>query len=254
VSSNKVALTTGGVDRVLFGADGITGPAVQSSPIDTTAGRLMAVGAFGLGADTPSEITDFTAALRPGFYRYAEATATGAPGTGLAFQGMAIVSRAITGATAIIAMRQTSTVSSQRLFFGTRTGETGAITWRNTWHDGNAEIATNANGKYIKFPNGKLICHHAVNAGSILASGTGTRDDPYQSATFNWTYPAAFSAAPDVTLVAESQSSSFNLRVLGANYFTRSATQLASVRAFAGTSINAARDVTVMMRAIGQAA
>jgi hypothetical protein len=55
-------------------------------------------------------------------------------------------------------------------------------------------------------------------------------------------------------LVAESQSSSFNLRVLGANYFTRSATQLASVRAFAGTSINAARDVTVMMRAIGQAA
>jgi hypothetical protein len=53
VSSNTVALTTGGVDRAVIGPNGMTGPAVQSSPTDTTAGRLLTVGAAGvaLGAD-----------------------------------------------------------------------------------------------------------------------------------------------------------------------------------------------------------
>jgi hypothetical protein len=53
VSSNTIALTTGGVDRAVIGPNGMTGPAVQSSPTDTTAGRLLTVGAAGvaLGAD-----------------------------------------------------------------------------------------------------------------------------------------------------------------------------------------------------------
>ena len=42
VSSNKVAITTGGVDRAVFNPDGtMTGPVVQDSATDTTAGRLM---------------------------------------------------------------------------------------------------------------------------------------------------------------------------------------------------------------------
>ena len=33
---------------------------------------------------------------------------------------------------------------------------------------------------------------------SVIASGTGTRDDPYQTAPFDWTYPAAFAILADV--------------------------------------------------------
>ncbi|CAC9690950.1 Uncharacterised protein [Pseudomonas putida] len=41
----------------------------QTSPIDTTLGAMLTVGAFGLGSEDAPLITDFSVDLRPGFYR-----------------------------------------------------------------------------------------------------------------------------------------------------------------------------------------
>lgn len=82
-----------------------------------------------LGIGDAQQLTDFTASLKSGLYWYAENTATGAPGTGAAFGGLAFVSPHSTGGVGIVAMRMTTTAASQRVWFGLRTAATGAITW-----------------------------------------------------------------------------------------------------------------------------
>lgn len=150
------------------------GAAVQSGSLDATAGRLMPVGAFGLGAETPPVIADFTAALMPGFYRFAENAATGAPGSGASFQGYAMVTRALNGAAMVLAARQTSNPANQRAWIGTRTGATGALTWQELFQPGNVvgtvaqsggvptgavvESGSNVNGSYVRWADGTQIC------------------------------------------------------------------------------------------------
>ena len=150
------------------------GAAVQSGSLDATAGRLMPVGAFGLGAETPPVIADFTAALMPGFYRFAENAATGAPGSGANFQGYAMVTRALNGAAMVLAARQTSNPANQRAWIGTRTGATGALTWQELFQPGNVvgpvshsggvptgavvESGSNANGSFVRWADGTQIC------------------------------------------------------------------------------------------------
>lgn len=254
-ASNELAITTGGVDRAVFSAaTGLTGPVVQSGPLDDDIIRLMKVGAFGLGANVPSEITDFTVALKPGFYRYSEATAIGAPGDSLAFSGSCIVSRGVSGITSFLAVRQTPNSLNTRAFLGVRNAETGPVTWTELWHSGNTVVDANANGTYIRYPNGFQICRHEVDAGSVIADGTGTRDDPYRAAPFDWTYPAAFDAAPTIALEAQAEGVAVAERQLGATYFGRSATQLGAIAAYSLTSNSTDRDATVIMTAIGQAA
>ena len=46
-----------------------------------------------LGIGDPLPLTDFTASLQNGWYYYSESTATGAPGTAAAYDGVAFVSR-----------------------------------------------------------------------------------------------------------------------------------------------------------------
>ena len=72
------------VDALKFSSAGIaTGAAVQSTPIDTTAGRLMLVGAFGLGLTGAAEQLDDLNSLlsASGFYRIGGQT-TGTTPTG----------------------------------------------------------------------------------------------------------------------------------------------------------------------------
>ena len=142
IGANQIGMTTGGTQRVGLSNTAmqvdvpINGTAVQSNATDTTANRLMAVGAFGLGAANPPTITDFTAALQPGFYDYAENSATGAPGPGSTFSCFAFVgSNGVSNGSFIIAGRGTTNPANQRMWFGTRTSSTGAITWREIFHD-----------------------------------------------------------------------------------------------------------------------
>ena len=66
------------------------------------------------------------------------------------------------------------------------------------------ESGSNANGSYIKFDDGTLICHKAY-AGSI--DGSNPVDSMYQSAAVSWTFPHAFS---NTNIVVSGSSNAVN--------------------------------------------
>ncbi|MGC9368718.1 MAG: DUF2793 domain-containing protein [Paracoccaceae bacterium] len=172
---------------------------VQASATDTTAGALMAVGAWGLGAVTAPEITDFTAELRPGLYMYVENTATGAPG-GSAYYGSAIVLRPSdsNARVTVIASRATTNPANQRTWIGQRNTGTGTIEWTEIYTQSRIvgtvsqsagiptgaviEYGSNGNGEYVRFADGTQICMSTVET-SLTAGVT-------------WTFPASFAAVP----------------------------------------------------------
>ena len=173
-----------------------SGAAVQDSATDTTAGRLMGVGAFGLGALKPPVISDFTTALLPGFHRYIESRATGAPGQKLAYHGWALVNRLPNGWCMVLAGRYTRRANQARIWMGMRAAATGALAWHEIWHAGSLvgtvaqadgqpagaviEQATNANGSYVRFADGTQIATNANAAISVAPAafaGTVTRLD-----------------------------------------------------------------------------
>lgn len=101
-----------------------------------SAGEIDAAGGFavngnptGLGATTPPQITDFTAELHPGFYRFTGPTAPGGPFT-TAFNGACIVTRGGSDLTSLIAWRQSGSFDTVgKAWLGHRSGATGAILW-----------------------------------------------------------------------------------------------------------------------------
>jgi hypothetical protein len=187
----------------------ITGTAVTQSATDTTADRLTKVGDFGPGSAAVPALpsSDFTAEMRTGFWRVTESAAVGHPTTEAYYLG-ALVSRVggsesgLLGGHGVLTFRMSgATAANQRLRFGNRLTNTGSLNWVEIFHTGRIlgtvsqssgvptgaliESGNNANGFYTRFANGLLICRHTLAA----ASG----------AAVTWTYPSAFSAAPDVT-------------------------------------------------------
>lgn len=66
---------------------------------------------------------------------------------------------------------------------------------------GEIEKGTNANGTYIKFPDGTMICHNRVALNSInMQSAWGSL---FISAKLPTTFPATFFAAPVVSVTME---------------------------------------------------
>lgn len=83
--ANLIGFSAGGTRRALLGTTTfqidvqIAGTAVQSSATDTTAGRLLPVGAFGLGENgTPPLLTDLDDTTTPTGFWYTSAATTGA--------------------------------------------------------------------------------------------------------------------------------------------------------------------------------
>lgn len=174
-----------------------TGRPVTETATDTTAGRLLKVGDFGVGS--ARQIADFTAAWEPGFYHYLEATAVGAPGAALSYYGYAFVTKSA-GGNFVIAARGALTASA-RVWFGWRGASTGAFTWvefithqrlvgtvsqsAGVPTGAVIEKGSNANGDYVRFADGTQICWRSLTG----ATGAGSA----------WTFPAVFAAAPVVT-------------------------------------------------------
>ena len=171
----------------------LSGDSMQTDT-DTTAGRLMKVGAFGLGrtaGNNLADIDDVTA--RIGFYRTIS-TATGTFPAGMAKTGRLRVE--IYNNTGIY--QEWSPLAFNNLIFVRFYNGTTWSTWQRMFNTGNVlgivsqtagvptgaliERGSNANGEYVKFADGTLICTRTMTA----ASGAAT----------TWTYPAAFIAAP----------------------------------------------------------
>lgn len=96
VASNTQAAICGGVEALRLTATGASGGAVQSSATDATAGKLVTVGAWGLGAQGSPEISDINSVSTPaGFYGFTSSTLNNAslPAGLSASFGQIIVSR-----------------------------------------------------------------------------------------------------------------------------------------------------------------
>ncbi|PRZ48357.1 pyocin knob domain-containing protein [Tritonibacter scottomollicae] len=190
--SSRLALMAGNQEAIEFDSNGrASGAAVQSSPTDTTAGRLMTVPAFGLGVMdgmTSVDVDDMDTAPS-GFGRISGNT-TGVRPTGVT-SGAVLTLANQDGRSSQLVFR----AASNRVY--ARTKHDGA--WRQ-WseifcsenligtvsHSGGTptgaviERGSNANGEYVRFADGTQICMSEV---STSASGG-----------VSWTFPAAFAA------------------------------------------------------------
>ena len=242
---------------------------VQDTATDTTAGRLLAVGAFGLGAtgDGTPEITDFTSSIVSGFYRFNGGTVTGGP-PGISGQGIAIATKGKDGRTNILCMDGAND-TGHILAYGSRNSDSGTIYWTPVYHTGNVvgavsqasglptgglvERGSNANGEYARFADGTQICMHTFSLDTILSAGAGTFADPYRTAPIGWTFPAAFIAAPAVSGIAESTNSADHLG--RANYLrcgAASTTSVTACQAFRGSGSNFDMTIDASVMAMGR--
>lgn len=155
------------------GASGLAeGAAVQTHGYDATAGRLLCVGAFGLGAEAPQEISDLDdASLVPGIYRTGSATAN---------------IGALPEAEGVLEVRSWDASHRMQLW----TGKSGGACYQRVWQgvawsdwvrrlDGGQVVGTvsetgglptgaifesgeNANGRYVRYADGTQICHRVA--------------------------------------------------------------------------------------------
>jgi hypothetical protein len=104
------------------------------------------------------------------------------------------------------------------------------------------ESGSNSNGEYVRLANGTQICTHAVSAS--LAIDTAFMGG-FRSAAQTWTFPAAFSAAPNFTPVAR------NLTAFGAVSANVPGTTSATYAVTAVSSQSAATR-EVLLHAVGR--
>ncbi|SDX56178.1 DUF2793 domain-containing protein [Roseicitreum antarcticum] len=205
-------------------AASIMGDGVMAAAGDATPGRVLKLaqdgrGAFGLGSTAaagPPEITSFTAALIPGLYRYAEATAVGAPGSGGAFAGYALVLGSASGHPGVIAWRAVANAADQRIWFGARTATTGPVVWTALWHQGDLlgtvaqaggrpsgavfQHGSSANGRFERRASGWMEC---IRTDLSVPAVTLAAGSLFRSADVTWTFPQAFLAGePPVVSIA----------------------------------------------------
>ncbi len=212
VGADQIGLTAGGVRRLLLSAAAcqvdvpITGTAVQAAATDSTAGRLMAVGGFGLGAATScptiADLNDI--ALPAGLYRVIATTANSPAALGT-------VTILRNGATRI-------TQELRELLAGTAGGPLRVreyfdgtwSAWRRVYTTHNLlgsvsqasgvptgaviERGSNANGEYVRFADGTQLCW--CESGDLTADTA--HGGIFRSSEVTLTYPAAFSATPRV--------------------------------------------------------
>jgi hypothetical protein len=233
----RARVTTAGLE--VTGA--ISGSAVQAQPVDVTAGRLMAVGAFGLGSSDLPEVVNPDTIAATGHYRVAGAAAM--PTTGIfAVQhvqrasGSAVQTAWLLAAPARLFMRHYAA--------GSWTGwrgynETlGAVSQVAGVATGAViESGSNENGDYVRFADGTQICRCKLTAVAITTGVAGL----FQSAAQSWTFPVAFvmGATDGATLQGRvSNAAGLSVNAPGAGLTT----EATGIRAFATASL-AASDI-----------
>lgn len=168
---------------------------VQSTATDTTAGRLMAVGAFGLGTPLATFVPSVTldTAVEPGLFSYFFSDADAPTGS----SGSVQVNRY--GTTAI---RQTARPLNSLEIYQRHSNDGGSnwSDWDHIYSAANAvgtvseasgtptgalmQTGSSANGTFTRFADGTQICSAVLT--STLAGDAV------------WTFPATFASAPAV--------------------------------------------------------
>jgi hypothetical protein len=187
---------------------------VTTSQADATAGRLLKVGDFGLGAAAPPQLGSWDAFdTRAGLY-FTNTTTAGTPNPATGAFSYMLVLRFNSNVSTQFVVSLTGDdafVSTRSVYFrksnsaGTAWGEwkrlvdtsslVGPVSQTGGVPTGAViETASNANGQYTRYADGTQECWRTLTA----ATGAGVA----------WTFPAAFIAAPVVggTAVATVQS------------------------------------------------
>jgi hypothetical protein len=208
--ANQIALATNGTQRALLTTTAlqidvpVTGSAVQANPADTTAGRLLTVGAFGLGS---ASVPDVAAnALNATRFARALAASGGVPDAGSDWH-LIHVGRETGGRAGQIAVADLAASAAPRMAVRQREPSgawaawnplvglqnlIGTVTLAGGVPSGAViERGSNANGDYVRFADGTQFCQIAgvqfsFNSADIL--------------TYTWTFPIGFagSTAPIV--------------------------------------------------------
>ncbi|MDR5651795.1 DUF2793 domain-containing protein [Ruixingdingia sedimenti] len=224
--ANQLGLVAGGVQRAVLGAAGLnlgvplTGTAVVSGAADATAGRVLTTGYMGLGGIAPlignAAVTDNS--LTPGTWRFdSSGGSSGGPAVGGVVRGFLIHNRRAAGGgeVQVLVVESAGQLPAGSILTRSRVSA-GWSEWAMGYGQANIvgtvsqtgglptgrliERGANANGSYIRWADGTQTCWHRLPLGSIAAQGAGTWANPYRTAsTAAWTFPVAFSAAPQVT-------------------------------------------------------
>lgn len=152
----------------------LTGGAVQDAPADATAGRLLTVGAFGLGGLAPlignASVTD--GSIVPGFHAYDTTLGSSGGPTGTK-TGILLHQRRAAGGGEVqllIVDSATSSASTPGITFS-RSRAAGA--W-SVWYPGGIVASnSNANGRFIRHQDGTQTCWQSVTT-STSAEVTAT--------------------------------------------------------------------------------
>lgn len=216
---NTVGIAAGGANRVLVSPSALTvnvpvaGSGVQSASDDGTAGRLLKVGAFGLGGTSSPTLADVDSTTAPtGTYRVLSGAAGAFPPPGEAsVNGVLDLERF--DATAL---RQTYRGNSSDKTWTRRwQSGTGWIDWQQIYSQGSILGATShasgvptgalmeesagANGRYLRLADGTQIC----SASGSLAYVNGS------VMSWTWTFPGVFNSAANLAVSAVLSSSDF---------------------------------------------
>lgn len=205
-SENELGLAVAGAMRALLSSTAfqidvpVTGDAVQSSASDATSGRLLKVGAFGLG-DTLISTPDFDALTKTGFYVNSNAAAVGAP-TAVSNWHVIHFHNADTVRTQIAFrpgdMRMRRYISSSWGSWS-RIYDQGSVLSAVSQSGGVPtggllEYGSNGNGSYLRLADGTQICWKVLSGQGPINTVYGAG---YSSASISFgALPASFAAAP----------------------------------------------------------
>ena len=152
------------------------------SATDTTAGRLLKVGDFGMGKGV--HLTGATAIkdrnLAPGTYYYTASSVPGGPESLSYYHSLIVTREEVSGLTAFLDCRLST--GQPAVWSGYTDGTT--MTWRRL----DPERGSNANGEYVRFSDGTQICWRTFSVGPVNTA----HGSQYISAATTWNFPAAF--------------------------------------------------------------
>lgn len=204
--------------RDMFGLGTAATKAAQTGPADTTAGALMAVGAFGVGAKnssvTPSVgSSGLLSGIREnGLYRITSTNPDSPLGSSIgqllhagqaadyaaqvAFKGGA----GGTGKEAFWRNIDAGTASAWQMFY-LQSNILGTVSQAGGVPTGAIiERGSNANGEYVRFADGTQICW--MTPSTALATPTATGSGFQSASALAVDFPAVFSAAPVAAALA----------------------------------------------------
>jgi len=186
---------TGGVgsytDRYVYAAY------AQEASTDAGAGRIMTVGAFGVGSLAPLNASIVGGRNESGFFRDSGATLFGSIGpvlnmnytAGRAAQFFGSVNVGFENRFFGRTQNSTDTWSSPAEFYTTSNALNNVTETGGVPTGGLIESGSNGNGSYTKFADGTMICRYNFNS----STGTPTALGNVFAYNFgNWTFPASF--------------------------------------------------------------